>query len=277
MRWRDRSGSSNVEDRRATPARGAIAGTSGLGVLAIVLIGYFLGFDVSPITDEAAPRAEVAAADEHAAEFVSVVLADTERVWSGVFRDQIGAVYTPTTLVLYKGVTQSACGGASGATGPFYCPGDGKIYLDTEFFTTLSERLGARGDFAAAYVVAHEVGHHVQDELGVLSQAHALQARLGEAEANEVSVRIELQADCLAGIWARHVEDRFGALEPGDVAEAMNAAKQIGDDTLQRRAGGVPMPHTFTHGTSEQRQRWFATGFESGQLGSCDTFDTEEI
>jgi predicted metalloprotease len=180
-------------------------------------------------------------------------------------------------MVLFKGVTQSPCGGASGATGPFYCPLDRKAYLDTDFFTTLERQLGAGGDFAAAYVVAHEVAHHVQDELGILSRANDVRAQVSAAESNAISVRIELQADCYSGIWARYADERFGTLEDGDVAEAMNAAKQIGDDILQRNAGRVPMPHTFTHGTSEQRQLWFASGYRSGDLAACDTFGSDRL
>jgi len=177
-------------------------------------------------------------------------------------------------MVLYSGVTQSPCGDASGATGPFYCPADKKAYLDTEFFATMSQQLGARGDFAAAYVIAHEVAHHVQNELGILPQVNQRRQAVGQTEANQLTVRLELQADCLSGVWARAVE---GALEPGDLEEALNAAKQIGDDTLQRRAGRVPQPHTFTHGTSEQRQRWFALGFETGDARQCDTFGRERL
>jgi hypothetical protein len=273
MEWKGRRQSSNVEDRRSRPSRGAVAGTGGLGLLAIVAIGWFLGVDVSPILEETGqPAAEISAADREAGEFVSVVLADTETIWSEIFEAQLGRAYTPTTLVLYKGVTQSACGGASGATGPFYCPGDRKIYLDTDFFVTLERRLGAGGDFAAAYVVAHEVAHHVQDELGILAQANSVRERVGQAESNAISVMIELQADCYSGIWARYVDETLGTLERGDIGEAVNAAKQIGDDTLQRNAGRVPMPHTFTHGTSAQRQRWFATGYETDDLAACDTF-----
>ena len=165
------------------------------------------------------------------------------------------------SLSFTKGVTQSPCGGANGATGPFYCPLDEKVYLDTSFFTTLSQRLGARGDFAAAYVVAHEVAHHVQNELGILGETQRVRARVSEVESNAISVRTELQADCFSGIWARYAQDALGTLDPGDVAEAMNAAKQIGDDTLQRNAGRVPQPHTFSHGTSAQRQEWFARGY----------------
>jgi predicted metalloprotease len=220
---------------------------------------------------------ELTDADRRAGEFVSVTLADTEEVWDEIFRRQLGEAYTPATLVLFKGITQSPCGGASGATGPFYCPGDRKIYLDTGFFTTLERRMGAGGDFAAAYVVAHEVAHHVQNELGILGQANRVRAQSSQADANAISVRIELQADCYSGVWARAAQSKFGSLERGDIAEAMNAAKQIGDDTLQRSAGRVPQPHTFTHGTSEQRQRWFATGYETGDLRACDTFSARSL
>jgi uncharacterized protein len=282
MKWRGRRGSSNIEDRR----RAGVGGTGQLslvGVLIVVGVGYFFGVDVTPLlqgtgigTQEAAP-VELTEADAQAAEFVSVTLADTEEIWADVFREQVGRPYDPATLVLFKRVTRSPCGGASGATGPFYCPTDEKAYLDTEFFTTLDRRMGAGGDFAAAYVIAHEIAHHVQDELGILSEAARVRAQSSEAESNAISVRIELQADCFSGIWARLAGQKFGSLERGDIAEAMNAAKQIGDDTLQRNAGRVPQPHTFTHGTSEQRQRWFARGYESGELASCDTFGTDRL
>ena len=281
MRWKGREGSRNVGDRRGRRSSGVVAGTGGLGLLAIIAIGFFLGIDVSPFVSDVGQSdqsaGELSEADREAGEFVSVVLADTETIWSAILEEQLGRSYTPTTLVLYSGVTQSACGGASGATGPFYCPVDKNVYLDTDFFVTLSQRLGAGGDFAAAYVVAHEVAHHVQDELGILSQATAVRAQVSEADSNAISVRIELQADCYSGIWARYADDRFGTLEAGDVAEAMNAAKQIGDDILQRNAGRVPMPHTFTHGTSVQRQRWFATGYQTGDLAVCDTFGTDRL
>ena len=279
MKWQGRRGSRNIEDRRRM---GGAAQVGGLGLLAVLAIGYFLGVDVSPFLQGGGAiggggTAEITEADKQAGEFVSVTLADTEEVWSEVFRTQVGETYTPTTLVLYKGVTQSPCGGASGATGPFYCPGDNKVYLDTAFFTTRSRQLGAKGDFAAAYVVAHEVAHHVQNELGILGQANSIRAQVSEAESNMISVRIELQADCYSGIWAREVQARFGTLERGDIAEAMNAARQIGDDTLQRSSGRVPMPHTFTHGTSEQRQSWFVRGYESGDMRSCDTFSAQQL
>lgn len=284
MKWQGRRGSRNIEDRRRMSA-GKAAGAGGIGALVIVLIGAFMGVDVRSLlnnpglggqvqTDESQNLTE---ADKRAGQFVSVTLADTEDVWSGIFREEVGKPYKPVTLVLFKGATRSACGGANGATGPFYCPGDEKVYLDTGFFTTLSRQMGAKGDFAAAYVVAHEVAHHVQDELGILSKANRIRRQVSTEQSNAISVRIELQADCYSGIWARHARDRFGSIERGDIAEAMNAAKQIGDDTLQRNAGRRVMPHTFTHGTSEQRQRWFLTGFESGELATCDTFGTDNL
>ena len=206
-----------------------------------------------------------------------MVLADTEEIWDGIFGTQVNGDYNHATLVLFKRATQSPCGGASGATGPFYCPLDQKIYLDTDFFTTLSRKLGAGGDFAQAYVVAHEVAHHVQDELGILAKTTEMRKRVSKVQSNEISVRIELQADCFSGIWARNAERQLGTLERGDIAEAINAARQIGDDTLQRNAGQRPMPHTFTHGTSEQRQRWFTTGYQTGKMAACDTFGTDRL
>lgn len=286
MKWQGRRGSRNIEDRwgrgrgRGAARGGAQIGT--VGLLAILAIGYFMGVDVTPLLDGQGTTSQtgstqITEADQQAGEFVSVTLADTEEVWADLFRQQVDGVYRPATLVLYKGTTQSPCGGASGATGPFYCPGDRKVYLDTGFFTTMSRQLGAKGDFAAAYVVAHEVAHHVQNELGILGQANRVRQQVSQAESNAISVRIELQADCYSGIWARQAQARFGSLERGDVAEAMNAAKQIGDDTLQRNAGRTPMPHTFTHGTSAQRQSWFMTGFETGDMQACDTFGTNEL
>lgn len=285
MKWQGRRGSRNIEDRRGSARRvaGKTAGIGGVGALVIVIIGALMGVDVSSLLSSTGGNATqssggaLTAADKQAGEFVSVVLADTEEIWSDIFIRQVGTPYTPVKLVLFKNATQSACGGANGATGPFYCPGDKKVYLDTGFFTTMSQQLGAKGDFAAAYVVAHEVAHHVQDELSILGQANTLRRQLSTADSNGISVRIELQADCYSGIWARHAKERFGTLERGDIAEAMNAAKQIGDDTLQRNAGQRPMPHTFTHGTSEQRQRWFKTGYQAGKIAACDTFGTDSL
>jgi predicted metalloprotease len=282
MRWQGRRGSANIEDRRGMSA-GRAGGVGVVGMLAVLAIGYFLGIDVTPLLNGGASGiggsgdVEITEADQQAAEFVSVTLADTEEVWDQVFRSQLGRAYTPVTLVLFKQVTASPCGNASGATGPFYCPIDRKVYLDTDFFVTLQRQMGARGDFAAAYVVAHEVAHHVQDELGILAKVNALRQRSPEAQSNALSVRIELQADCFSGLWARSAAETLGSIEQGDIAEAMNAAGRIGDDTLMRNAGRRPMPDSFTHGTSEQRQRWFATGFREGRVEACDTFGAADL
>lgn len=279
MRLRGVRGSRNIEDRRRSGSGGGGKATlGGFGLLVVLAIGYFAGIDVTPLLQQAAQpartEAAVSAEDERAAEFTSRVLATTEEVWGAVFPAQVGRPYTPPVLVLFSGVTASPCGNASGATGPFYCPADRKAYLDTDFFATLSRQLGARGDFAAAYVIAHEVAHHVQNELGILGQVNERRQVVGETQANALTVRLELQADCLSGVWARSVD---GLLEPGDLEEALNAARMIGDDHLQKRAGRVPQPHTFTHGTSEQRSRWFATGYQSGDIGSCDTFGAQRL
>lgn len=287
MDWRGRRGSGNIEDRRTSGGgRAAKAGgIGGAGAIVVVLIALFLGIDPSQLlgpggldgqTTSTAP-AELTAEDKAEGQFVSVVLADTEEIWTRVFKSQLNRAYRPATLVLFKEATRSACGGASEATGPFYCPADRKVYLDTAFFTTLHQRLGAGGDFAAAYVVAHEIGHHIQNELGILGQANQIRQQVSETESNQISVRVELQADCLSGIWAREASETLGVVERGDLEEAVNAARQIGDDTLQRNAGQRPMPHTFTHGTSEQRARWFMIGLQSGQLSDCDTFETNDL
>jgi predicted metalloprotease len=207
--------------------------------------------------------------------FVSVVLAETEDVWQELFQ-LAGKRYQDPTLVLFSGGVSSACGFASSASGPFYCPGDRKVYLDTQFFDELDRRFGAPGDFAQAYVIAHEVGHHVQNQIGVLPKFNQMRQRLSEAEANAMSVRVELQADCFAGVWA-HYTDQKGLLEAGDLDEALNAAQQIGDDTLQKRMQGYVVPESFNHGTSEQRARWFRSGFESGRADTCDTFNADRI
>lgn len=276
MEWRGRRGSRNIEDRRRTGGGGR-AGVGGVGVIAVVLIGWFLGVDLTPLLQDGGPALHsqpraLTAEDRAMGEFVSVTLADTEDVWSRLLPDQTGQSYTPATLVLFRGLTQSACGGASEASGPFYCPVDRKVYLDTSFFRTMEDQLGAGGDFAAAYVVAHEIGNHVQDELGILDQTTRLRRSMPEARSNAVSVRVELMADCLAGVWAHAAQAQFGSIEPGDVQEAMNAAARIGDDALQRNAGRNPVPDSFTHGTSAQRTKWFLTGLQSGRIDRCDTF-----
>lgn len=293
MKWQGRRTSRNVEDRRGTPGPGPrLAGPGGLGagaVLLLLVLGWVLGVDVTPLLQgggtvveapgpaRPGPGPAPGRGEDAAGTFAAVVLADTEEVWTRIFREELGRDYPPPVLVLFAGRTASPCGGADGASGPFYCPADQKAYLDTDFFAVLERQLGAKGDFAAAYVIAHEVGHHVQRVLGILERANALRARVSEAESNRISVMIELQADCLAGVWARAARDRLGTVEPGDLDEALDAAKRIGDDILQRRAGRTPMPHTFTHGTAEQRRRWFARGLESGRIGACDTFSAREL
>lgn len=283
MKWRGRRGSRNIEDRRG---RGSATGgkIGGIGLVVLLVAGYFLGIDVTPfigggngVGSSSVQTGELTEEDKAAGEFVSVVLADTEVIWDNIFRTQLQKNYRPAKLVLFNSVTQSPCGNASGATGPFYCPADRKAYLDTDFFSTMARRFGAKGDFAAAYVVAHEIAHHVQNELGVLGQANQARSRMSETESNRVSVMIELQADCFSGVWARYAQEKLGSIEPGDLQEALNAAKQIGDDKMQANAGRRPQPHTFTHGSSEQRMRWFATGFESGNINQCDTFSAQQL
>ncbi|MFE3835653.1 KPN_02809 family neutral zinc metallopeptidase [Pseudogemmobacter sonorensis] len=298
MQWKGRRGSGNIEDRRRAGGTGtggtgrtgtgrASAGIGGAGAVVVILLALFLGVDPRSLLDgggidlggsgTGGSTAELSAEERAAGEFVSVTLADTEEVWAALFRAQLNRTYAPATLVLFREATTSPCGGASEATGPFYCPADRKVYLDTAFFAVMRDRLGAGGDFAAAYVVAHEVGHHIQNELGILAEANRIRARVSEAESNEISVRIELQADCLSGIWAREAARRLGTIEAGDIEEAMNAAAAIGDDTLQRNAGRRPMPDSFTHGTSEQRMRWFARGHDSGRIADCDTFEAARL
>jgi len=285
MRLRGVRGSRNIEDRRGQRSAGrrsggrAAGGLGGIGLLVVLAIGYFADVDVTPLLQgqgdgQISQSQPTTAEDQQAGEFTSRVLATTEQVWTQIFQQQLQREYVRPVLVLYSGVTSSPCGGASGATGPFYCPADRKAYLDTSFFTTLSQRMGAKGDFAAAYVVAHEVAHHVQNQLGILGRVEQARRQASQTESNALTVRLELQADCLSGVWARSVQ---GLLEPGDLEEALNAARRIGDDHLQRQAGRVPQPHTFTHGTSEQRQRWFARGFDSGQILQCDTFAARQL
>lgn len=280
MRWEGGRRSGNIEDRRGVRVPGGIAG-GGIGVVVIALIAMFFGVDPrvvlqetgSPATPQTGP---VDPAEEPLKDFVSVVLADTEDTWGALFQ-QGGATYQMPRLVLFSGAVQSACGFAQAAVGPFYCSGDQKVYLDLDFFRTLEARLGAGGDFAQAYVIAHEVGHHVQNLLGVTAEVARVSQRGGQAQANALSVRQELQADCFAGIWANHADRTRQVLEAGDIEEGLNAASAIGDDRLQMQARGYVAPESFTHGSSDQRVRWFRRGFESGKLAACDTFKAQRL
>lgn len=273
MEWKGRRGSKNVEDRRGMGGKTLIGG--GIGGIVMLLIVMFLGGEpgdilnnltASPSNTEYVETEQ----DKELAEFVSVVLADTEDVWTEVFEKE-GLVYREPILVLYSGSVQSACGMAGSAVGPFYCPADEKLYIDLSFYDELQTQFKAPGDFAMAYVVAHEVGHHVQKLLGISDEMARIRSQVSEEEYNKYSVRLELQADYLAGVWAHHAQG-LGVLEKGDLEEALTAASAVGDDTIQKRARGYVVPESFTHGTSEQRKRWFYRGFEAGNLEEGDTF-----
>jgi hypothetical protein len=289
MRMDGQEESSNVEDVRGMGGGGGGFGIGGRGLgIGSVVIAVIAGwiFGINPLTvlgllsgGGAGPAAVQQApahpppANDRSAAFVSTVLADTEDVWGAVFQ-AAGSRYQDPRLVLFRGRTPTACGRGDAAMGPFYCPGDRKVYIDLGFFDTLRSRLGAPGDFAQAYVVAHEVGHHVQNLLGVTGKVDAMRSRVSETQANALSVRVELQADCLAGVWAHHSQQGKGWLEAGDIDEALNAASQIGDDTLQRNARGTVVPESFTHGTSAQRVSWFKRGLQAGTVKDCNTFDS---
>ncbi|MFC4624335.1 neutral zinc metallopeptidase [Daeguia caeni] len=303
MRWQGRRESDNVEDLRGGASGGGFGGGLGggfggpgmrlvrggglSGILILVVMFFvlrFLGIDPMPIlfgdgggtgpyvqTQQGRPVSQGGTvANDETTRFARTILAETEDVWSGIFQS-MGQTYTPPVMVLFSGQVRSACGFASAASGPFYCPGDRKLYIDLSFYNELSQRFGASGDFAQAYVLAHEVGHHVQNLLGVLPRFNQMRQRMSEVEANRMSVRVELQADCLAGVWGYYTNQK-GILEAGDLEEALNAAHQIGDDTLQRRTQGYVVPESFNHGTSAQRAKWFQRGFDSGRLEACDTF-----
>ncbi len=280
MRWQGRRGSNNVEDRRGSGGMGGktLVG-GGIGGIIVVIIVILLGGNPSSLlgdigsgtTTQTAGNYQGTAQEQELADFVSVVLADTEEVWGDVFRQQ-GLTYTNPTLVLYSGSVKSACGMASSAVGPFYCPGDEKLYIDLSFYDELKQQFQAPGDFAMAYVVAHEVGHHVQNLLGTMDKLEPYRQQLSEQQFNtKYQVRLELQADYYAGVWA-HYEQGKNLLEQGDLEEALTAASAVGDDTIQQRTRGYVVPDSFTHGTSEQRKRWFYKGFESGSLTGGDTF-----
>ena len=279
MRWRTGRRSQNVEDRRGRRLAGGAA-KGGIGTIILVLAALYFGVDPSLIlqgtgssqpTTSGGQPVRRSAEDEELKDFVSVVLADTEDTWHGLFRDA-GREYREPKLVLFSGSVQSACGLGQAAMGPFYCPGDQKVYIDLSFYHDLQQRYGAPGDFAQAYVIAHEIGHHVQTLLGISEQIRKAQAKLGEAESNRLSVRQELQADCFAGLWAHHADRSRQVLEAGDLEEALTAAAAIGDDRLQKRTRGYVTPDSFTHGSSTQRVTWFRIGFESGDVAQCDTF-----
>ena len=282
MRWKTGRRSSHVEDRRGTRAGGGLF-KGGIGTVVIALgLAYFLGIDprvMLQLGEAVAPSAtetdyQPTAKEQQQADFVSVVLADTEDTWGAIFR-QSGYEYEEPNLVLFSGQVNSACGMASAAMGPFYCPADKKVYIDLAFFDDLKSRHGASGDFAQAYVIAHEIGHHVQNLLGTSTQVRKAQRGLGKAGGNELSVKLELQADCFAGLWGNHADRSRQVLETGDIEEALNAASAIGDDRLQKEAQGYVVPESFTHGTSKQRARWFRKGIESGDVADCDTFGSD--
>lgn len=283
MGWRGMRQSRNVEDRRG---RGGIAtgGMGVFGVLAVLAVGYFFGIDISPLvsvwdgggSQQQTEPGELTAEQRQMGDFVASVLGGTEEVWGRVLPEQAGIRYTEPHLVLFSGAVQSACGGASAAAGPFYCPGDRKVYLDTDFFKVMARQMGAGGEFAAAYVIAHEIGHHVQNLTGTLGQVNQFRQQVSPAQSNQLSVLIELQADCYAGIWARQAANQFGTITEADIREAQNAAAAVGDDRLMRQAGRVPMPDAFTHGSSAQRQEWLLRGFRTGMMTDCDTFQAPQ-
>ena len=305
MRWQGRRQSGNIEDRRGQgggfpgglgggmgprirlPGGGGMRAGGGGSIVIIVIflvIAWFAGINpldllsggtgssLGPTTQQSG---EIGTPDDEAAQFVAAVLADTEDTWTEIFAAG-GSRYEVPTLVLFSGGTESACGFAQTATGPFYCPGDRKVYIDLAFYAQLRSQLGAPGDMAEAYVIAHEIGHHVQNLLGTLPEFNSARQGMSEAEANAMSVRVELQADCFAGVWANAANAR-GILEVGDIDEALNAAAAVGDDTLQRRSQGYVVPESFNHGTSDQRSRWFRRGYESGDANTCDTFGPNEV
>jgi predicted metalloprotease len=290
MRWQGRRESSNVEDRRRSATPVAVGG--GIGVIVIAIIIGLLGGDPQQFLQQAnqgggvqvgipaggvgGGEAPLSEAEEQRGRFAKVVLADTEDVWNRIFAAQ-GRKYREPTLVLFSGQVSSACGNAESASGPFYCPADSKLYLDTTFFIQLDEQLGARGDFACAYVIAHEVGHHIQNLLGTTDQMERARRTVSQVEYNDLSVRLELQADFLAGVCLHHVDRMKDIIEPGDIEDAFRAAAAIGDDTLQKRSGRVARPETFTHGTSKQRLKWFKLGLETGDISLGDTFSVKNL
>ena len=281
MRWKDQERSENVEDRRGIPAKRGIIG-GGIGTVILVLVGLYFGVDPSMLmqaVNQGSPPSveqQQPPASDEMSQFVSVVLADTEKTWHEIF-SRSGKTYEEPKLVLFTGAVDSACGYAQAAMGPFYCPGDHKVYIDLSFYEDMKKRFQAPGDFAQAYVIAHEVGHHVQNLLGILGKNHETMQRVSQSEANRLSVKLELQADCFAGVWGYHADTARNILESGDLEEALGAASAIGDDRIMKQSSGTIVPDAFTHGTSEQRVRWFRRGFESGDPGRCDTFHEDNL
>lgn len=281
MRWQGRRQSSNVEDRRGLSPKGMVGG--GIGGIVIILIVLLLGGDPTSLlqniqtTDQTTnSNYKETAEEKELAQFVSVVLAETEDVWHNIFTD-IRSKYREPKLVLFTGSVQSACGTAGASVGPFYCPGDEKLYIDLSFYKELQTKFKAPGDFAMAYVVAHEVGHHIQNLLGTMEKVQSLRSRLSQEEYNQYSVRLELQADFYAGVWAHYTDRIEGLLEEGDLEEALNAASAVGDDNIQKKMQGYVVPESFTHGTSEQRKRWFYKGYKTGDIRQGDTFNTNTL
>ena len=282
MKWKGGRRSRNIEDRRGARAPKLLGG--GIGTIVLILVALYFGIDPTPLlqglqdsgsSSGTRPTAEDLRNDP-LADMVSVVVADTEDVWTEIFAEQ-GIRYKEPVLVMFTGSTRSACGLGQAAMGPFYCPADQKAYIDLSFYDQMRTRFSAPGDFAQAYVIAHEIGHHVQNLLGISGKVHDMKRRVSQADANALSVRLELQADCLAGVWAHRAHRARNIIEAGDIEEALNAASAIGDDTLQRQGGGTVVPESFTHGTSAQRQTWFRIGLETGEPDNCDTFSVESL
>ena len=281
MQWRGRRESGNIEDRRGGGITGGHVAFGGIGGLIIAAIIYFLGGNPNQVLqqspDQSTQNNYADNANDTLKDYVGVVLADTEDVWDSLF-NSMNKHYTDPTLVLFSGSTQAGCGYASAATGPFYCPSDKKVYIDLSFFNELTNRFGAStGDFAMAYVVAHEVGHHVQDLLGITDQTDAMRAKMSDEAYNKISVKVELQADFFAGVWAHYEQQMKHVLDAGDIDEALSAANAVGDDRLQKETQGRVMPDSFTHGTSEQRMYWFKKGYTTGDINQGDTFDDPSL
>lgn len=286
MLWKNARRSSNLEDRRRIRIPGGAKKGGGIGILILALVGMYFGIDPGVLLNMAdglqqgspsqSSTVKPSAAEQELADFISVVLADTEDTWSKIFTEK-GGTYRAPKLVLFSGTIESACGFAQAAMGPFYCPADRQVYIDLSFYTDLKNKLDAPGDFAQAYVIAHEVGHHIQKLVGISDKVEEIRPQLSQKEYNKISVKVELQADCYAGIWAHHADKVRHIVEPGDIKEALNAASHIGDDRLQQQSRGYITPDSFTHGSSSQRVRWFKAGYTAGTMEACDTFSSSSL